>query len=71
MIPSVNDYVGIVINHCTNLAQIGRFDIVLLAQHKPLTIPFVFGISILTHHMDVDRCMFKAEEHKYESVCSE
>lgn len=42
----------------------------LLLQNETLTIPLIFCISVLTHHMDMDRGMFKAKEHKYEPVCS-
>lgn len=41
-----------------------------MLQCKTLSIPNVFGVSIVTFYMYMDRLVFMGEEKKYKSVLS-
>ena len=66
----IDNYVAVIVNHRFNLLQILGADVMLLGKHKLLSVPNKFSITTLADHVNVNRLMFMAKEHKYKAVGS-
>ena len=65
-VPTFDNDVSVLVNHSFNLAEIVRFDALLLCENKLRAIPLELGHATIALHMDVQRLMFLAVEEERE-----
>ena len=70
-VPTFDNDVSVLVNHSFNLAEIVRFDALLLCENKLRAIPLELGHATIALHMDVQRLMFLAVEEEREPKESE
>lgn len=70
-VPTFDNDVSVLVNHSFDLAEIVRFDALLLCENKLRAVPLEFGHATIALHMDVQRLMFLAVEEEREPKESE
>jgi hypothetical protein len=70
-VPTFDNDVSVLVNHSFNLAEIVRFDALLLCENKLRAVPLELGHTTIALHMDVQRLMFLAVEEEREPKESE
>ena len=61
-VPTFDDDISVLVNHSLDLAEIVRFDALLLCENKLRAIPLELGHDTIALHMDVQWLMFLAVE---------
>ena len=70
-VPTFDNDVSVLVNHSFDLAEIVRFDALLLYENKLRAVPLELGHAAIALHMDVQRLMFLAVEEEREPKESE
>ena len=66
----IHNNVAVIVNNGFNLLQILWADVMLLGKHKLFSIPNILSITTFADHVNVNRLMLMAKEHKYKAVGS-
>jgi hypothetical protein len=70
-VPTVDDYISILVNYSLNLTEITRFDVLFFSENELFTVPIEFGHTTIALHMDVQRLMLLAVKEEREPKESE
>lgn len=70
-VPTFDNDVSVLVNHSFDLAEIVRFDALLLCENKLCAVLLELGHATITLHVDVQRLMFLAVEEEREPKESE
>ena len=70
-VPTFDNDISVLVNHSLDLAEIVRFDALLLCENKLRAVPLELGHATIALHMDVQRLMFLAVEEEREPKESE
>jgi hypothetical protein len=70
-VPTFDNDVSVLVNHCFDLAKIVRFDTLLLGKNKLRAVPLELGHAAITLDVDMQRLVFLAVEEEREPKESE
>jgi hypothetical protein len=70
-VPTFDNDVSVLVNHSFDLAEIVRFDTLLLGKNKLRTIPLELGHATIALYVDMQRLVFLAVEEEREPKKSE
>ena len=70
-VPTFDNDVSVLVNHSFDLAEIVRFDALLLCENKLRAVPLELGHAAIALHVDVQWLMFLAVEEEREPKESE
>ena len=70
-VPTFDNDVSVLVNHSFDLAEIVRFNALLLSENKLSAVPLELGHTTIALHVDVQRLMFLAIEEEREPKESE